>query len=138
VTDNQYSYASDTSSTREELGELFGKTFWSFSLATFPVNSIRLPECMLALFIMNNLLHVLRKTDFTLDRAQFLYALPKNHRINLATCIIDLIASMKLSKPKKNWLSPMVAPLVKLCPISLLFSVHLITLSHSLVLLTKL
>ena len=30
-----------------------------------------------------------------------MYALLKNHRINLASCIIDLIASIKLSKSKK-------------------------------------
>jgi hypothetical protein len=72
-----------------------------FALASLLVNSIKLPERMLALLIMSNSMPVLRRTDFTVDRAQFLYALLKNHRIDLASCIIDLIAFTKLSKSKK-------------------------------------
>ena len=79
---------------------MFDTTLWLFALASFPVNFIKLDEWMLALLIVNNLLPVLHKTDFTLDRAQFLYALLKNHRFDLASCIIDLIASIKLSKSK--------------------------------------
>jgi hypothetical protein len=67
------------------------------------LNFIELHEQVLALLIISNLLPIIRKTDFTLDldRTQFLYALLKNYSIDLASKIIDLIASIKLSKLKK-------------------------------------
>lgn len=80
---------------------MFGTTLWPFAFESFAVNSIKLPERMIALLIMNNLLPVLHKTNFTLDKAQFLDALLKNHCIDLESCIIDLITSIKLSKSQK-------------------------------------
>jgi hypothetical protein len=44
--------------------------------------------------IMNNLLHVLRRTDFTYDCALFMHALMTSRKIDLCSCIIDLIASI--------------------------------------------
>jgi hypothetical protein len=102
VPNSQFSYPPDIAPSRVELGKFFGTSPWPFALACFLVHSIKLPKWMLALLIMSNLLRVLRRSNFTLDIAQFLYALLKNHRIDLASCIIDLIASIKLSKSKNS------------------------------------
>jgi hypothetical protein len=93
VPNSQFSYPPDIAPSRVELGKFFGTS-------CFLVHSIKLHKWMLALLIMSNLLHVLRRSNFTLDIAQFLYALLKNHRIDLGSCIVDLIASIKLSKSK--------------------------------------
>ncbi|KAE8099836.1 hypothetical protein FH972_017785 [Carpinus fangiana] len=82
----------------EEMGDLFGLMPWPHSWKGFPVKSIKLPKRVLPLVIISNLMPLVQHSVLSVDRAQLLYALLKNHKVDLASIIIDNIASISYAK----------------------------------------
>lgn len=94
ISNSQFPYASKDAPFYEEMGDLFGLVPWPSSWKAIPVKSIKFPERIRTLIIMSNLMPLIQHSTLSIDHAQLLYALLKNHNVDLALVIIEGIISI--------------------------------------------